>query len=40
MATPAKDTPMTLVASAGASQTGPGEPVPVAFLGRPDLPVQ
>ena len=37
MATPATQTPMTLAASAhgaGAGLAGPGEPVPVAFVGR------
>ena len=36
MATPAPRTPMTLVASAagGGGLAGPGEPVPVAFVGR------
>ena len=35
MATPAQTTPLRLVASAaGAREAGPGEPVPVAFLGR------
>jgi site-specific DNA recombinase len=34
MATPAKQTPLRLVASATASAAGPAEPVPVAFLGR------
>src|SRR5689334_11844887 len=35
MATPAKTTPLRLIAAAGsAPQAGPGEPVPVAFLGR------
>ncbi len=36
MATPAPQTPMTLVASAAAGPglAGPGEPVPVAFVGR------
>jgi hypothetical protein len=35
MATPAQNTPLRLVASpAGAAAAGPGEPVPVAFLGR------
>jgi site-specific DNA recombinase len=35
MATPAQSTPLRLVASpAAAGEDGPGEPVPVAFLGR------
>ena len=35
MATPAQTTPLRLVASAAAArETGPAEPVPVAFLGR------
>jgi hypothetical protein len=38
MATPAQNTPLRLVASAAgavtAGEAGPGEPVPVAFLGR------
>ena len=35
MATPAQTTPLTLAASAASPrQAGPGEPVPVAFLGR------
>ena len=35
MATPAQTTPLRLITGAGsAPETGPGEPVPVAFLGR------